>query len=83
MTSAISSALLSMSVPSALSSGLATIATSGRQLNQDAEQIANPDNQDLTSPLLDLSQSNLLTQVGAAVIRTSNEMLGTLLDVFA
>jgi len=52
-------------------------------LSQDAAQIANPDNGNLIAPLVDLSQANLLTQAGAAVIRTSNQMLGSLLDTFA
>jgi hypothetical protein len=30
-----------------------------------------------------LTQANPMAQAGAAVIRTSNAMLGTLLDVFA
>jgi hypothetical protein len=30
-----------------------------------------------------LSQSNLLAEAGAEVIRASNNMLGTLLDIFA
>jgi hypothetical protein len=77
------SAFSSLSLPGALNSGRATIAVGSQQLNQDAEQIANPDNENPTNPLLDSSQSLLLAQAGAAVIRTSNEMLGTLLDVFA
>jgi hypothetical protein len=72
-----------MSLPTSLNNGLATIAVGNQQLNQDAEQIANPDNENLTNPLLDSSQSLLLVQAGAAVIRASNQMLGTLLDVFA
>jgi hypothetical protein len=35
------------------------------------------------NPLLDLSQSRMLAETGAAVIKTSNQMLGTLLNVFA
>jgi hypothetical protein len=73
----------SVSLPASLNSGLATIAVGSQQLHQDAQQIANPDNENLTNPLLDSSQSLLLAQAGAAVIRASNEMLGTLLDVFA
>ena len=52
-------------------------------LNQDAEQIANPGNQNLTAPLVNLSQSNLVAEAGADVIRTANQMLGSLLDIFA
>jgi hypothetical protein len=77
------SAFPSVSLPGTLNSGRATIAVGNQQLNQDAEQIANPDNENLTNPLLGSSQSLLLAQAGAAVIRTSNEMLGTLLDIFA
>jgi hypothetical protein len=70
-------------LPSAVGSGLATIAAGSQQLSQDAAQIANPDNGNLITPLVDLSQANLLAQAGAAVIRTSNQMLGSLLDTFA
>ena len=70
-------------LPSAQDSGRAALATSSNQLNQDAAQIANPDNQSLTDPFLNSTQSLLLTQAGADVIRTSNEMIGTLLNVFA
>jgi hypothetical protein len=77
------SATFQASLPSAVNSGLATIAAGSRQLNQDAQQIANPDNENLTNPLLDLKQSTLQSEAGAAVIRASNEMLGSLLDVFA
>jgi hypothetical protein len=81
--SPISPVAASGSLPSAQSSGLAALATSNLRLNQDAQQIANPDNENVTSPLLDLSQAKRLTQAGAAIIRTSNQMLGTLLDMFA
>jgi hypothetical protein len=37
----------------------------------------------LTAPLVNLSQSNLVAEAGADVIRTANQMLGSLLDVFA
>lgn len=73
----------SPTLPSATGSGLATLATANQQLNQDASQIANPGNANSISPLVDLSQANLLAEAGAAVIRTSNQMLGTLLDAFA
>jgi hypothetical protein len=80
---AISSISPSVSLPSAQDSGLAALATSSQQLSQDAQQVANPTNQNLIDPLAGAIQSNLLTQAGADVIRTSNEMLGSLLDVFA
>jgi hypothetical protein len=68
---------------SAANSGLVTLRTSTAQLNQDAQQIANPANENLTTPLVDSSQSLLLAQAGAQVIRASNQMMGTLLDMFA
>jgi len=71
------------SLPSAINSGLATISNGSQMLNQDAQQIANPGNQNLTAPLINLSQSNLAAEAGADVIRTANQMLGSLLDVFA
>ena len=78
-----SSAISSVTLPSATNSGLATISDGSRMLNQDAEQIANPGNQNLTAPLVNLSQSNLVAEAGADIIRTANRMLGSLLDVFA
>jgi hypothetical protein len=81
--SSISSAFPPVSPASAVNSGLATIAAGSRRLNQDAQQIANPDNDNKIDPLVDLPQSSLQAEAGAAVIRTSNEMLGTLLDMFA
>ena len=78
-----SSAISSVTLPSATNSGLATISNGSRMLNQDAQQIANPGNQNLTAPLVNLSQSNLVAEAGADVIRTANQMLGSLLDVFA
>jgi hypothetical protein len=79
----ISSNIPSVSVPSATSSGLATIASGSRQLAQDAVQIANPANPFPTTAVADLAQSGLLAQAGADVIRTSNAMLGSLFDALA
>jgi hypothetical protein len=81
--SSISSAFSPATLPSATNSGLATISNGSRMLNQDAQQIANPGSQNLTAPLVNLSQSNLVAEAGADVIRTANQMLGSLLDVFA
>jgi hypothetical protein len=79
-TSSISSLI---SLPSAQSSGLSAIATGSRRLDQDAQQIANPNGQNATDSLLDLNQALFAAQAGADVISTSNKMLGTLLDLFA
>jgi hypothetical protein len=81
--SPISSIFLSASPAGAQSSGLAAIATGNQMLSQDAQQIANPDSQNVTPALLDLNQSRALTEAGANVISTENKMLGTLLDSFA
>ena len=81
--SPISSIFLSAIPVSAQSSGLAAIATGNQILSQDAQQIANPDSQNVTPALLDLNQSRVLTEAGANVISTENKMLGTLLDSFA
>ncbi|HTV95244.1 MAG TPA: hypothetical protein VME42_04560 [Steroidobacteraceae bacterium] len=79
----ISSILPPSGLPSALDGGLATIQAGSRQLSQDAEQIANPDNADLTAPLAGLAPASQLAEAGAAVVRASDQMLGTLLDMFA
>jgi hypothetical protein len=81
--SGIASSYSSNSVLTAITSGQAAIATSTQMLSQDAQALANPDTQNPTAPLMSATQSNLLNAAGAEVIQTSNEMLGTLLDVFA
>jgi hypothetical protein len=72
-----------VNLPNAQGSGLAAIAAGSQRLSQDAQRIANPDNPDVTGSLVDLSQSSLLTEAGASVLRTENNMLGSLLDAFA
>ena len=72
----------SPSVASAVNSGLSTVSAGAQRLNQDAQQIANPD-QSATGPLVDLGQASIEAQSGADVIRTSNQMLGSLLNAFA
>ena len=81
--SPISGIASSISVPPAQNSGLAALATSSQQLSQAAQQVANPANANFINPMVAASQSLFLTQAGAAVISTSNEMVGTILDVFA
>jgi hypothetical protein len=70
-------------LPSAASSGLATIAAGTQQLNQDAEQIATSTDGVPVTPLADLQQASLTAEAGAAVLRASDRMLGTILDIFA
>jgi hypothetical protein len=81
--SPISSIFSSANPGDAQSNGLAAIAAGNQKLSQDAQQIANPDSQNVTPALLDLNQSRVLTEAGANVISTENKMLGTLLDSFA
>jgi hypothetical protein len=73
----------SVSLSSAQDSGLAAIATGNQKLSEDAQQIANPDSQNITGGLVDLNQTRVLTEAGANVISAENKMLGTLLDAFA
>lgn len=73
----------SVSAPSALESGCAALDKSNQQLNRDAQQIANPNRQDLTTPMVDSKRALRLTQAGAAIIRTADKMLGALLDTKA
>jgi hypothetical protein len=81
--SPISSIFSSANLAGAQGNGLAAIAAGNQRLTQDAQQIANPDNQNVTPALVDLNQSRALTEAGANVISTENKLLGTLLDSFA
>lgn len=81
--SPISNIFPSVSLSNAQDSGLAAIAAGNERLSEDAQQIANPDRQNVTGALLDLNQSLVLTEAGANVISTENKMLGALLDAFA
>ncbi len=80
------SSISSVSLPSlssAQNSALAALSISSQQLSQSAQQLSNPDNPDLTGPLVAATQSLNLTEAGAAVLDTSNQTLGTLLNAFA
>jgi len=81
--STISSIAPAVAVPPAQNSGLAGLATSSQQLSQIAQQVANPANANFIDPMVGAIESLQLTQAAASVISTSNEMVGTLLNVFA
>lgn len=81
--SPISNIFLMLNPPAAQNSGLAAIAAGSQKLTVDAQQIANPDSQNITGSLVDLNQALLLAEAGAKVISTQNKMLGSLLDTFA
>ena len=73
---------ISTSVAPAINSGLGTLSAGSQRLDQDAQQIANPD-QTATQPLVDLGRASIEAQAGAEVIRTANQMLGSLFNAFA
>ena len=81
--SPVSSIPSATALPSAQDSGLSAIAAGNQKLSQDAQQIANPDHQNVMGPLVDLNQALVLAEAGANVIGAENNMLGTLLDAFA
>ena len=81
--STISSISASVSLPPAQNSGLAGLAASSQQLSQAAQQVANPANADFIDPVVAASESLQLTAASASVISASNQMVGTLLNVFA
>jgi hypothetical protein len=71
------------SLNGALQNGVDLINGANAALNQDAAEIADPAAPDLTAPLLNLDQSKFMAEAGAAVVRASDRMLGSILDVFA
>jgi hypothetical protein len=71
------------SLGSAFASGQAGLAASNQQLAQDAQQIADPNAAGIDAALLDSSQTLLLAQAAASIIKTADQMLGTLLDTYA
>ena len=79
----ISSISTSAALSSAADSGVAAISTGSRRMDQESQQISDPNSPDVTPALLNTTQSLQIAQAGADVISTSNEMLGTLLDIFA
>ena len=80
--SVISPAAATPAPTSAIDSGATLFAASEQRLNQDAQQIATPGSDPL-NPLVDLNRTRLDAQAAVEIIRTSNAMLGTLLDIRA
>ena len=70
-------------ITSIANGGLSAIASGSSSLDQAAQQIADPNNPNVTSALVSTTQSLQVAEAGANVINTANQMLGTLLDVFA
>jgi hypothetical protein len=73
----------SIALSNAQASAVAAIDNSAQSLSDDAQQIANPDGGEPVAALLDLSQSLVAAEAGAAVLRTVDKVLGSLLDVMA
>ncbi len=78
----ISTASAGTGLSGALDSGAASLTAAGQRLNGDASQVAKQGS-DATGALLDTQQARLQAQAAVAVIRTSNAVLGTLLDIRA
>lgn len=73
-----------MSTISAFQSGLSGFQKGVNSLNQNAAKIARAStdpNGDITTPLVNMSADKRQAQASAKVIQTSNDMLGTLLDI--
>lgn len=48
-----------------------------------SKKIANPDNIDKTKPLIDLKQEELNFKSNAKALQTSNDMIGTIINIKA
>jgi flagellar hook protein FlgE len=74
---------------SAFSSGLSTVQSGQRRIDQAASDIAsnsvnrNSDAADTADNLVQLNVGKVEAQAGAKVIETSDEVLGTLIDIRA
>jgi len=78
---------MSISAPSVLSSGVQGLQAGLSRANQAAGQIARSgtteENGDLATPIVDLKSSELQVKASAAVIKTADDLLGTLIDTTA
>lgn len=76
-----------MSINSILSVGLQGVQAGMDRANQAAGQIArvgaNFESGDLASPIVDLKISELLVKASATIIKTGDQMLGTIIDINA
>ncbi len=73
---------LTQPLSSALQTGAYALDRSIQRLDSDAQQIADPQ-QIAPGPLLDLQQAKLSAEAAIQVVKTSNQVLGKLLDVLA
>lgn len=74
-----------MSINSVLSSGLQGVQSGLGRVNQAAGQIARfgtpLESGDLATPLVDLKMSEIQVKASASVIKTSDQLLGSLIDI--
>jgi hypothetical protein len=70
-------------IGSIANNGLSAIASGSSSLDQEAQAISDPNNPNVTDALVSTTQSLQVAEAGANVINASNQMLGTLLDIFA
>lgn len=80
-------AIGSISSAGVLATGVQGVQTGFAQANDAAGRIARfgttEQNGDLATPIVDLKRSELQVKASAAVIKTADEMMGTLIDIKA
>jgi hypothetical protein len=78
---------MAVSINSVLSTGVQGVQSGLNRANQAAAQIARSgttgENGDLATPIVELKSSELQAKASAAVIRTADDLLGTLIDTKA
>lgn len=78
---------MAASISSVLSTGVQGLQSGLNRANQAAGQIARSgtttENGDLATPIVELKNSELQAKASAAVIKTADELLGTLIDTKA
>ena len=68
---------------SPVSAALAGIDRSTRLFERAAAELSDPEGGDLVSGMVALEQAKVEVKVNVEVLRTANEMTGTMLDIFA
>lgn len=68
---------------SAFAAGQAGLSASSNRLDQAAAAVASPATTDYVDPLVEANQASFQAAASAQIIKTSDSLLGTLLDIFA
>ncbi len=80
-------AIGSVSSPGLLATGVQGVQTGVANANEAADRIARlgttESDGDFITPMVDLKQSELQVKASAAVIKSADEMIGTLIDIKA